>query len=80
MGIRSLRGARHGHVIVLQPDTRQRLVPVVAQYLIELGVPDDTKAPSRRMRGIIHLSGEAESFLARTWRRLLKVLVQESGA
>ena len=69
-----------GGRIVAQPNARQLLVPASAQYLVELEVAEPASAPVRKHRGLVHVKGSAESLLARTWRRLLRVLVQESGA
>jgi putative peptide zinc metalloprotease protein len=37
-------------------------------------------APARVMRGTLHITALRESFAAAAWRRLLRVLVRESGA
>jgi len=70
-----------GGRIVANPNARQLLVPTSAQYLVELQPPlTPFSAPERKHRGLVHLTGSAESLLARTWRRVLRILVQESGA
>ncbi len=55
-------------------------IPVAGQFML-VGHLDDVGAlPSQRVvRGTLHAGGRGESFAARAWRHLLKVLVRESG-
>jgi putative peptide zinc metalloprotease protein len=69
-----------GGPIATQPDSRQRPVPVTAQFSITMEVPGDRWTSARTMRGVVHLKGEPESLAAGLWRQILKVLVRESGA
>jgi putative peptide zinc metalloprotease protein len=62
------------------PDARQRLVPVTAQYLVTLGVAASGPVPALRLRGVVNVEGNPESFFAAVWRRALKVFVRESAA
>lgn len=55
-------------------------IPVAGQFML-VGHLDDVGAlPSQRVvRGTLHAGGRGESFAARAWRQVLKVLVRESG-
>jgi putative peptide zinc metalloprotease protein len=69
----------HGGRIAVQPDSRQRLVPTVAQYMAVMQASADVVRPAMMMRGVVHLQGQRESLFARGWRQVLKVLVRESS-
>jgi putative peptide zinc metalloprotease protein len=69
----------HGGRIAVQPDSRQRLVPTVAQYMAVMQASADVARPVMMMRGLVHLQGQRESLFARGWRQMLKVLVRESS-
>jgi putative peptide zinc metalloprotease protein len=69
----------HGGRIAVQPDSRQKLVPTVAQYMAVMQVSPDVTRPPMMMRGLVHLDGQRESLFARGWRQVLKVLVRESS-
>lgn len=53
------------------------VVPRNGQYLVRLTL-DNANWP-RATRGTVHLSGKSESFAAAVWRRVLQVVVRESG-
>ncbi|MGE0854475.1 MAG: site-2 protease family protein [Hyphomicrobiaceae bacterium] len=57
---------------------RRPLLPVAGQFLITGRVLGGDAFP-RVVRGLLHAHGRAESFAARAWRQVLKVLVRESG-
>jgi putative peptide zinc metalloprotease protein len=69
----------HGGRIAVQPDSRQRLVPTAAQYMVVMQAHADVVRPVMIMRGLVHLQGQRESLFARGWRQVLKVLVRESS-
>jgi putative peptide zinc metalloprotease protein len=69
----------HGGRIAVQPDSRQKLVPVTAQYMVVMLADADVVRPAMVTRGVVHLHGERESLFARSWRQVLKVLVRESS-
>ncbi|MGL4397162.1 MAG: biotin/lipoyl-binding protein [Hyphomicrobium sp.] len=73
----------HGGPIAVRPMAsdggERRLVPVEAQYLAVLDVDKATALPRHSLRGVIHIDGEAQSFLARMFRQVASVLVRESG-
>jgi putative peptide zinc metalloprotease protein len=69
----------HGGRIAVQPDSRQRLVPQAAQYLVTMQAAADVPRPAMITRGLVHLEGQRESLFARVWRQVLKVLVRESS-
>jgi putative peptide zinc metalloprotease protein len=69
----------HGGRIAVQPDSRQKLVPTVAQYMAVMQASADVARPRMMTRGLVHLEGQRESLFARGWRQVLKVLVRESS-
>jgi putative peptide zinc metalloprotease protein len=69
----------HGGRIAVQPDSRQKLVPVTAQFMAVMVADADVVRPHMVTRGVVHLHGERESLFARSWRQVLKVLVRESS-
>ena len=70
----------HGGAIDAEPDQHRKLLPSSAQYRATLDVIDGEPAPDKMERGTVVLTGKAESLIARAWRRVLTVLVRESGA
>ena len=70
----------HGGRIEVQPDARQRLIPTTAQYAIVMTTGAQTVPPDFAVRGTVILHGRAESLVASVYRRVLKVLMRESGA
>jgi putative peptide zinc metalloprotease protein len=69
----------HGGRIAVQPDSRQKLIPTAAQYRVVMQASGEVMRPSMPMRGLVQLDGQRESFFARGWRQVLKVLVRESS-
>lgn len=56
------------------------LAPVSATYLMTMPFTRQPGDVSKVSRGLVHLDGVAESMAARVWRKVLQVLVRESGA
>ena len=76
--------SHYGGAIAARSVTRPRdgrtLAPVVGQYLVEGRATGSSNCNvSRVARGTLHVTGRAESFAARGWRHVLKVVVRESG-
>ena len=76
--------SHYGGAIAARSVTRPRegrtLAPVVGQYLVEGRATGNSDCNvSRVVRGTLHVTGRAESFAARGWRHVLKVVVRESG-
>jgi putative peptide zinc metalloprotease protein len=69
----------NGGRVAVQPDDRNRLVPVTAHYQLELLPDADFRAPDQTIRGIIELDAEPESFAVLAWRQIANVLIRESG-
>jgi putative peptide zinc metalloprotease protein len=69
----------HGGRIAVQPDSRQKLVPTLAQYMAVMEAEQNVVRPAMLTRGVVHLEGQRESLFARSWRQVLKVLVRESS-
>lgn len=66
-----------GGDIASERNADDEIVPRSGHYLVRLALND---APwSRSVRGTIHLDGKPESFAAAVWRRILQVIVRESG-
>lgn len=61
-------------------DSRRQPVPISAQYTLRAKVegPIDPRLLAKTVPGLLLVDGLPESFLARTWRQALKVLVRES--
>jgi putative peptide zinc metalloprotease protein len=73
--------APNGGSIEVQADSRSaRLVPTAAYYQLAFDVADHSHGQTHRLRGVVHIKGQAESYLASAWRHVLKVLVRESAA
>jgi putative peptide zinc metalloprotease protein len=69
----------HGGRIAVQPDSRQKLVPTLAQYMAVMETDESVVRPAMQTRGLVQLVGQRESLFARGWRQVLKVLVRESS-
>ncbi len=69
----------NGGQIAVQPDSRQNLVPLTAQYLVELKPQGLDHPPEQTVRGVVELKGAPESYLVRALRQVSKVLIRESG-
>lgn len=69
----------HGGSIAVEADAKQRLVPVTAQYLIELEPRDRPLVQDQSMRGVVELNGSPEHLLLRGLRNAWRVLIRESG-
>lgn len=63
----------------MREDAQGLLVPEIPVYRLVAAPPAALQAPSRILRGTLHLEGERESLLGRWGRRALAVLVRESG-
>jgi putative peptide zinc metalloprotease protein len=58
----------------------RQLLPVTGQFVVTAAPLDASHGiQTRVIRGVLHAHGRPESFIARTWRHVLKVLVRESG-
>lgn len=67
----------YGGDVAAERNADDQVVPREGQYLVRLSINEATWA--RAVRGTIHLAGKPESFAAAAWRRVLQVLVRESG-
>ena len=66
--------------IAVRRSTGSELVPLQAQYLVNMKLDDRHEQGLPVRRGLVKLDGKPESLIARVWRRTLQVLVRESGA
>ena len=57
-----------------------QLVPVEAQYRVDMILRDVHRPGFPVRRGLVKLHGKPESLMAKVWRRTLQVMVRESGA
>ncbi len=62
------------------PNREGEMVPAAAQYAVLMKVRDPIAHQDLAVRGVAVLNGTAESLLAKFWRRVLQVLIRESGA
>lgn len=69
----------YGGRIPVESDSKQRLAPVTAQYLVELEPQDFNGSPDQIVRGVVELQGKSTSILTRVMGNVLKVLIRESG-
>lgn len=69
----------HGGSIPVEADAKQRLVPVTAQYLVELEPRESLLAQNQSMRGVVELNGSPEHLLVRGLRNAWRVIIRESG-
>jgi putative peptide zinc metalloprotease protein len=60
-------------------DPQQRVVPTYAVYAVSAELSGVALNVNQTRRGMLVIDGAPESFLARFWRQVLKVLVRESG-
>ncbi|QND54783.1 HlyD family efflux transporter periplasmic adaptor subunit (plasmid) [Phyllobacterium sp. 628] len=72
--------SQFGGKLAVHPASNSRLVPVSAQYAVTANVTETAPELNQTRSGILLIDGKAESLLARGWRRVLTVLVRESGA
>ncbi len=66
--------------IAVRKDDKDRLIPVSAQYPVRLHINSEGHYSNRVVRGVVHVQGQAESMASRLWRKIVRVLVRESGA
>ncbi|MEW5962624.1 MAG: HlyD family efflux transporter periplasmic adaptor subunit [Pseudomonadota bacterium] len=69
-----------GGRIAITPDGADRLAPASAHYLVRMPAGEGAGGTELAARGVVVVSGQRESLLARAWRQTLKVLLRESGA
>ncbi|MEL6373754.1 MAG: site-2 protease family protein [Pseudomonadota bacterium] len=69
--------SNYGGPIAVTPDADGVLKPNGAVYRARFAV--EGQAPGRVDRGVVLLRGKPESFAARAWRQVMRVLVRESG-
>ena len=66
-----------GGRVATERDDNGDLRPVKATYLVRFSVGDSEG--SNVLRGVVRVAGRAESFAASVWRRVMRVLVRETG-
>ena len=66
--------------IAVTADSRHRLVPTAAQYMVRMPVDAGQPVPELVLRGVVAADGARESFAVRLYRQAMKVLVREAGA
>lgn len=67
----------YGGEVASELNADNEIVPRRGQYLVRLAL--DESGWERSLRGTVHLAGKPESFAAAAWRRVLQVIVRESG-
>jgi putative peptide zinc metalloprotease protein len=69
-----------GKVRTHPPQPKSGLIPIDPIHLITLHPETRSDSAERSIRGTVLVDGVPQSIAASLWRRMLKVLVQESGA
>ena len=69
----------HGGAIESHRQDDGRITPVTAQYRVVMDAAASDPAPEFRVRGIAIVAGQRQSFAARLWRQVVRVLVREGG-
>jgi len=69
----------NGGSVSVEKNSENQLVPINAQYLVELEPSKHRETPSQIVRGVVNLEGTPESMLARTWNQIVKILIRETG-
>jgi putative peptide zinc metalloprotease protein len=69
----------HGGPITVRTPKQNELIPDRTVFRVTLAPVDEIAAPSRVLRGMVLLRGEATSIAARAWRAFLAVVVREAG-
>ena len=67
----------YGGEVASERNAYNEIVPRSGQYLVRLTLKEASW--KRAVRGTIHLIGKPESYASAVWRRVLQVLVRESG-
>ena len=67
----------YGGDVASERNADGEIIPRSGQYLVRLAMNDTPW--QRAVRGTVHLTGKPESFAAAVWRRVLQVVVRESG-
>jgi putative peptide zinc metalloprotease protein len=69
----------HGGRVQVTADDRRRLVPIAAQYPVFLDVEPEGVPAEMLVRGTGVVAGQSESLVYRIWRRVVVVVLRESG-
>ena len=67
----------YGGAIASETEEDGQIRPRSGYYLVRIAM--NGKAPQHVARGTVHVTGKPESIAASAWRRILQVLVRESG-
>ena len=60
-------------------ETTDTLEPLKAWYGLVATLSDQHVLPTQTLRGQLHAEGRPESFAAKAWRQIVRVLIRESG-
>jgi hypothetical protein len=73
-------GSIYGGKIPVHFNENQQLVPDKSAFKVRFSVSavEDVKV-NQVIRGVVHIQGEAESFIKRFYKVIVSVLVRESG-
>ncbi len=70
----------YGGKVPSQFNQDNQLIPDKSLYRVRLGVSEVEQASVQQMlRGVVHIQGEAESFIKRFYKLVVSVLIRESG-
>lgn len=68
-----------GGRVAVNVDDNSRHIPVTAQYPVSMSVETENHTPELIQRGVVVVSGKAESYLSHFWRKSAVILLRESG-
>ena len=68
----------NGGAIATRVGANEALIPEIPVYRVTL-VPSDATVPDRPLTGTAVLEGRAASIAGQVWRRVVSVVIRESG-
>ncbi|MBF0187866.1 MAG: HlyD family efflux transporter periplasmic adaptor subunit [Magnetococcales bacterium] len=71
--------SEHGGEIAVRRDHDGQLIPEASLYRATFSIPTTQETIQRPLRGTIHLTGSEERPILAVWRRIVAVMVRESG-
>ncbi|MBF0471778.1 MAG: HlyD family efflux transporter periplasmic adaptor subunit [Gammaproteobacteria bacterium] len=73
--VASLFGGR----VAVRENSSGEMIPVTATYRVQLQPSAQRSEPLRQLRGTVVVNGVTESFFSRSYRKVVAILVRESG-
>ncbi|MEO1926231.1 MAG: DUF4347 domain-containing protein [Gammaproteobacteria bacterium] len=70
----------YGGKVPVQFDKRQQLVPDKSAYKVRFSISQvEDVSVDKMIRGVVHVQGEAESYIERMYKKVASVFIRESG-